>query len=78
MAKGSRGGKRKSSRILSGQRYENEFSNIFIRGVDSKKRTVRFIEGNSPSAIHNIQEIPINNFREYAKRAGYKLTGFYD
>lgn len=64
--------------FLSGQRYENEYSNIFIKGTDSKKKTVRFIEGYSPSAIHDIQEIPQSQLKKYIKNNGYKKTGYYD
>lgn len=67
-----------SQPFRSGQRYENEYMNVFIRRVNSAAGTVRFIEGYSPSAIHNAQEIPISELRKYLKRHGYKLTGYYD
>lgn len=76
------GGRGASSGIaggfLSGQRYENEYSNVFIKRVNSSSGTVRFIEGFSPSAIHDTQELPIGELKKYLKRNGYKKTGFYD
>jgi hypothetical protein len=67
-----------NTQFLSGQRYENENTNIFIKGISSKDNTVRFIEGFSPSASHDIQEIPQKNLRDYMKRYGFKFTGYYD
>nr|DAF81537.1 MAG TPA: hypothetical protein [Caudoviricetes sp.] len=64
--------------IRSGQRYENEYSNIFIKRTDSKKGTVRFIEGFSPSASHNAQEIPLKELKNYMKKYGFKMAGYYE
>lgn len=64
--------------FLSGEQYENEYSNVFVRSVNSSKGTVRFIEGFSPSAIHDVQELTIQELKEYLKRHGYKKTGFWD
>lgn len=77
---GGRGGSSglSGSNFLSGQRYENEYSNVFIKRVDSKGGTVRFIEGFSPSAIHDAQELPISELKKYLKKQGYKMTGYYD
>ena len=75
---GGRGSASGLGNFISGQQYQNEWSNVFIRRVDSKGGTVRFIEGFSPSAIHDAQEIPISELKKYLKRHGYKLIGFYD
>lgn len=76
------GGRGTSSGIaggfLSGQKYGNEYSNVFIKSVNSSSGTVRFIEGFSPSAIHDTQELSIGDLKKYLKRYGYKKTGFYD
>ena len=53
-----------------GQVYENEYCNIFIKGVNNEM--VRFIEGFSPAAIHNMQEIPAKNLEEYINKCEYK------
>lgn len=64
--------------LLSGQRYTNEYSNVFIKGTNSEKGTVRFIEGFSPSAIHDMQEIPQKELKKYLKQHGYKFSDYYD
>lgn len=64
--------------FLSGEKYENEYSNIFIRSVNSKEGTVRFIEGFSPSAIHDAQTVSVEELKKYLKRHGYKKTGFWN
>lgn len=53
-----------------GQIYENEDSNIFIKGAYGKM--VRFIEGCSPSAIHDMQEIPAENLEKYINEREFK------
>ena len=53
-----------------GQIFEGKYTNIFIKYVNNGM--VKFIEGCSPSAIHNIQEIPSNNLEEYINNYGYK------
>lgn len=53
-----------------GQIYEGEDANIFIKSVNGDM--VRFIEGESPSAIHCIQEIPAENLEEYINKWGFK------
>lgn len=53
-----------------GQVYEGEYTNIFVKSVNNG--LVRFIEGNSPAAIHNIQEIPAENLEEHINEYGYK------
>ena len=58
-----------------GQVYENEYTNIFIKSVNNGM--VWFIEGYSPSAIHNIQEIPAENLEEYITKWGFQLNGYY-
>lgn len=77
---GGRGGASglSGNNFLSGQRYENEYSNVFVRRVDYEKGTVRFIEGFSPSAIHDTQEISISELKKYLKEHKYKMTGYYD
>lgn len=77
---GGRGGSSglSGSNFLSGQRYENEDTNVFIKRVDSKRGMVRFIEGFSPSAIHDAQEIPASELKKYLKKYGFKMTGYYD
>lgn len=67
-----------SGSFLSGQRYENEYSNVFIKRIDRKTNTVRFIEGFSPSAIHDSQEMKASDLRKYLKKHGYRKTGYYD
>lgn len=64
--------------FLSGEQYQNEYSNVFIKSVNSSKGTVRFIEGFSPSAIHDTQEIPISELKKYLKLHGFKKIGFWD
>lgn len=63
--------------FLSGQRYENEYSNVFILRNDSQSGTVRFIEGYSPSAIHDAQTLSQSDLRKYLKKYGFKMTGYY-
>lgn len=53
-----------------GQVYQNEDSNIFIKAVYGGM--VRFIEGYSPAAIHDMQEIPAENLEDYMNRYGFK------
>lgn len=53
-----------------GQIYENEDTNIFIKGVNGNM--IRFIEGCSPSAIHDMQEIPAENLEEHINEWGFK------
>ena len=53
-----------------GQVFRNEEDNIFIKGVNG--RMVKYIEGYSPLAIHDIQEIPAENLEKYINKWGYK------
>ena len=53
-----------------GQIYQGEYTNIFIKSVNGN--TVRFIEGNSPAAIHDIQEILAENLEEYINKWEFK------
>lgn len=64
--------------VKSGMLFEDESTNIFVKYVDYTKGTVKFIEGFSPSAIHNLQEIPIKNFEDYTTKWGFKQTGYWD
>lgn len=56
----------------AGQVYQNEDTNIFIKRVNCG--LVSFIEGYSPCAIHNMQEIPEENLAEYIKKWGFKKS----
>lgn len=56
----------------AGEVYENEDTNIFIKRVGDG--VVAFIEGFSPSAIHDMQEIPEENLLEYMTKYGFKKT----
>lgn len=62
--------------ILSGMLFENEDMNIFVKRVTAK--TVVFIEGFSPSALHDIQEIPKDNFIAHCNSWGYAQNGFFE
>lgn len=53
-----------------GQVYRDEEDSIFIKGVNGGM--VRYIEGYSPLAIHDIQEIPAENLEKYINKWGYK------
>ena len=53
-----------------GQVYMNEDANIFVKGAYGGM--VRFIEGFSPAAIHDMQEIPAENLEEYMNKWGFK------
>lgn len=56
----------------AGEVYENEDTNIFIKRVGDG--VVAFIEGFSPSAIHDMQEIPEENLLEYMTNYGFKKS----
>lgn len=60
----------KKSAFTAGEVYSNECINIFIKRVGNG--LVTFIEGFSPSAIHNMQEIPEENLLEYMDNYGFK------
>ena len=53
-----------------GQVYKNEDDNIFIKGINGKM--VKFIEGYSPLALHDMQEIPAENLEYYINKWEYK------
>ena len=57
-------------KFAKGQVFKNEEDNIFIKGVNGGM--VRYIEGYSPLAIHDIQEIPVENLEIYINKWGYK------
>lgn len=59
----------------AGQLYRSEDSNIFIKRVSAGM--VVFIEGYSPTAIHDIQEIPAENLLDYMNRWGFRFVGNY-
>lgn len=62
----------KKSTFESGEIYSNEDTNIFIKRVSGG--SVAYIEGFSPSAIHDMQEIPEENLVEYMKKWGFKKS----
>ena len=57
-------------KFAKGQVFKNEEDNIFIKDVNG--RMVKYIEGYSPLAIHDIQEIPAENLEIYINKWGYK------
>lgn len=59
----------------AGQIYSNEETNIFIKSV--RNGIVAFIEGFSPSAIHNLQRIPEESLIEYMNNWGFVQAGTY-
>lgn len=62
--------------LISGMLFEGKSTNIFIKRVTSD--AVVFIEGFSPLGIHDIQEIPKENFWEYVNTWGFVQNGFWD
>lgn len=62
--------------IERGMLFENEFSNIFVKYVTDN--TVSFIEGFSPAAIHDMQEIPKENFIKHINEWGFVQNGYWD
>lgn len=60
----------KMIKFEKGQIYTGSDSSIFVKGAYGDM--VRFIEGNTPSAIHNMQEIPAENLEEYINKWGFK------
>lgn len=53
-----------------GQIYQNEETNIYIKGVSGDK--VRFIEDASPCALHWMEEIEADDLIEYMDRYEFK------
>ena len=62
--------------VKSGMLFENEFTNIFVKYITSN--TVIFIEGCSPSAIHDVQEIPTENFIKHLTDWGFNQNGYWN
>lgn len=62
--------------VKGGMLFEGEYTNIFVKYVTTN--TVIFIEGFSPSAIHDIQEIPTENFLKYINEHGFTQNGYWD
>lgn len=62
--------------IKGGMLFENEYENIFVKFVTAN--TVIFIEGYSPSAIHDVQEIPTENFIQYLSDWGFTQNGYWE
>ena len=61
---------REMMKFERGQIYQNEEDNIFIKSVYGS--TVKFIEGYSPAALHDMQEFPVESLVEHIKKYGYK------
>lgn len=59
--------------LKAGQKYQNDDTNIFVIRVCNDM--VSFIEGYSPSAIHNMQNIPEGNLLEYMGEWGFSYAG---
>lgn len=57
-------------KFKKGQIYEGEYTNIFVIMVVGNE--VHFIDGTSPSAIHEIQKIEPQRLEEYINKYGYK------
>ena len=57
-------------KFKKGQIYEGEYTNIFVIMVVGNE--VHFIDGTSPSAIHEIQKIEPQHLEEYINKYGYK------
>lgn len=53
-----------------GQVYTGSDSNIFVKGAYGSM--VRFIEGCSPAAIHDMQEISADNLEAYMNKWGFE------
>lgn len=60
----------KEMKFERGQIYQNEELNIFIKSAYGS--TVKFIEGYSPAALHDMQELPVESLVEHIKKYGYK------
>lgn len=60
----------KKMKFERGQIYQNEELNIFIKSAYGS--TVKFIEGYSPAALHDMQELPVESLVEHIKKYGYK------
>lgn len=58
-----------------GQKYENEYSNVFIKNVYNG--VVSFIDGFSPSAIHDMQELDSEDLEVYLTEYNFILNGSY-
>lgn len=68
-------------KFAKGQIYEKEDACIYVKGVSGEN--VRIIEGISPSAIHDIQELPADSLQEHIEKWGYtrasaELEAFVD
>ena len=53
-----------------GQIYISDDSNIYVKGAYGGM--VRFIEGCSPTAVHNMQEISAENLEKYINEWGFE------
>lgn len=61
---------REMMKFERGQIYQNGEDNIFIKSAYGS--TVKFIEGYSPEALHDMQELPVESLVEHIKKYGYK------
>lgn len=61
---------REMMKFERGQVYQNEEENIFIKSVYGS--TVKFIEGYSPAALNDMQELPVESLVEHIKKYGYE------
>lgn len=57
-----------------GQVYTSDFTGINIFILSAYGASVTFIEGFSPSAIHDKQEIPYKNLVDYMTKYEYELV----
>lgn len=54
--------------------YENEHTNLFIFSIIDGM--VNFIEGVSPSAIHDMQSIPVENLISHINDWGFTFSEY--
>lgn len=52
--------------------YENEYTNLYIFSIIDG--IVNFIEGISPSAIHDMQSIPVENLISHINNWGFTFS----
>ena len=62
--------KKKNVTFKANEVYQNEYTNIFVKHINNGM--VLFIEGTSPSAIHDMQEIPEENLLKYISAYGFR------
>lgn len=62
--------------FCEGETYTNEETNIFIKNITGNN--VAFIEGFSPSAIHDIQNLTSDELSDYMRKWGFKYSGDFE